>query len=71
MTSSFSTPFSVEIINALRFMKVKMYTVGLYDGTTDAVKHLGVYKAQIYVQDVDNTACCRYFLATLKGLAQS
>ena len=41
----------------------------LYDGTTDPEEHLEVYKAQMYIQDVDNTAYCWYFLATLKGVA--
>ena len=53
---SFSTPFSVEIINALHYGKVKMPTVDLYDGTIDPEEHLGVYKAQMYMQDVDNAA---------------
>jgi len=55
----FSTPFSTEIINASKFDKVKMAIVKLYDGTTDPEEHLGVYKAQTYIQDVDDTAYCR------------
>ena len=31
----------------------------------------GVYIAQMYVQDVDDASYCCYFLATLKGVAQS
>jgi len=48
-----------------------MPILDLYDGTTDPEEHLGVYKAQMYVQDVDDSAYCRYFPATLKGVAQS
>ena len=48
-----------------------MPTVDFYDGMTDPKEHLGVYKAQMYVQDVDDAAYCCYFLATLKGVAQS
>jgi len=48
-----------------------MPTVDLYDGTTDREEHLGVYKAQIYIQDVDDAAYCRYFPATPKGMPQS
>jgi len=48
-----------------------MPTVDLHDRTTDPKEHLGVYKAQMYVQDVDDAANCRYFPATLKGVAQS
>jgi len=33
-----------------------MPTVDLYDGTTDPEEHLGVNKAQMYVQDVDDAA---------------
>lgn len=43
----------------------------LYDGTTNPEEHLGVYKAQMYVQDVDNALYCCYFPTTLKGAAQS
>jgi len=67
----FSTPFSAEVINTPRYGKVKMPTLDLYDGMADPEEHLRVYKAQMYVQDVDDTAYCRDFPATLKGIAQS
>jgi len=66
----FSTPFSAKVINAPHYGKVKMPTIDLYDGTTDSEEHLGVYKAQMYVQDVDDASYYRYFPATLKGVAQ-
>jgi len=66
---SFSTPFSAKIINVPHYGKVKMPTVDLYDGTTNPKEHLGVYKAQMYVQDVYYAAHCRYFPVTLKGVA--
>ena len=50
--------------------KGKTPPVDLFDGTTDLDDHLDVYKAQMYVQDVDDATCCRYFPATLKGIAQ-
>jgi len=50
--------------------KIKMSSVEPFDGTTDPDDHLDVYKAQIYVQDVDDAMCCRYFPATLRGSAQ-
>ena len=55
----FSTPFSAEIINTARYEKVKIPTGDLYDGTTDPEEHLGIYKAQMYVQDVDDVSYCR------------
>ena len=67
----FSTPFSAEVIDAPKLGKVKMPIVELYDGSTDPEEHLGMYKAQMYVQDVDNAAYCRYLPVTLKGVAQS
>ena len=67
---TFSTPFSREILEAPCLNKVKMPSIELFDGTTDPDDHLDVYKEQMYVQDVDNVTCCRYFLATLKGTAQ-
>jgi len=68
---SFSTSSNAEVINTPRYGKVKMPTVDLYDRTTNPEKHLGVYKAQMYVQDMDDASYCRYFPATLKGVAQS
>ena len=47
-----------------------MPTVDLYDRITDPEEHLGFCKAHIYVQDVDDATYCRYFPATLKGVAQ-
>ena len=43
----------------------------LYDGTTDPKEHLGMYKVQMYVQDVVDVAYCRFFPDTVKGVAQS
>jgi len=41
-----------------------------FDDTTDPDDHLDVYKAQMYAQEVDDAICCRYFLVTLRGMAQ-
>ena len=71
MTVPFSTPFSTKIVKAPHYEKVKMPNVDLYDGTTDLEEHLGVYRAQMYVQDVDDAAYCRFFPATLKEVAQA
>ena len=70
-TLPFSTPLSPEIINAPRYEKVKMLTVDIYDGATDPEEYLGVYKAQMYVQDVGDGRYCHYFPATLTGVAHS
>ena len=66
---TFVMSFSREIFEAPRLRKVKMPSVDLFDGTTDPDDHIDVYKAQMYVQDVDDATCCRYFPATLKGIA--
>lgn len=34
-------------------------------------KASGVYKAQMYVQDIDDAAYCQYFLANVKGVVQT
>lgn len=47
---------------------MKMPIMDLYDGTTNPDEHLGVYEAQMYVEDVDDAAYCRYFPTTLKGV---
>jgi len=56
-------------MNAMRPHKVKLPNLEPYDGTADPEEHLKVYKAQMHIQDVDDTAYCRYFLATLKWVA--
>jgi len=57
-------------MEAPRPKKVKMSSVEPFDGTTNRDDHLDVYQAQMYVQDVDDAMCCRYFPATLRGIAQ-
>jgi len=49
----FSTPFSAKIINAPHYGMVKKPTVDLYAETTIPEEHVGVYKAQMYVQDME------------------
>jgi len=51
------------------YRKAKKPTIDLYDGTTNPKEHPRVCKAQMYVQDVDDATCWRYFPATLKGVA--
>jgi len=65
-----TTPFSREIIEAPHPKKFKMLYVEPFDGVTDPDDHLDVYKAQMYVQEVDDDMCCRYFPTTLRGMAQ-
>jgi len=66
---SFSTPFSRELMESSHPNKVQMPSVEPCDGTTNPDDHLDVYKAQMYVLDVNDAMCCRYFSATLKGIA--
>lgn len=61
----FAMPFSDIIMNAPRPRKVKIPILEMYDGNMDHEELMGVYKVQIYVHDVDNTACYRYFPAIL------
>lgn len=63
----FSTPFSTKIVNAPHYEKVKMPTVDHYDRTTDPEEHLGVYKAQMYVQDVDDAPYSPGSMALLRS----
>ena len=55
---------------APRITKVKMPTLDPFDETTDPDDHLSTYKHMMYVQGVDDATWCRYFPATLKGIAQ-
>ena len=49
--------------------KVKMPFVEPFDGTTDPNDHLDVYRAQMYIQDVDDAMCFLYFPTTPRGIA--
>jgi len=49
LLSTFTTPFSREIIEAARRKKFKMPSVELFGGITDPNDHLDVYKARMYV----------------------
>jgi len=67
---TFATPFSQEIMDVPRPKKVKMPSVEPFDGTTDFYDHLDVYKAQMYIQDVEDAIFCPYFPTTLRGIVQ-
>ncbi|XP_021855733.2 uncharacterized protein [Spinacia oleracea] len=64
-----STPFSEDIMNALKEPKVKTPTIEAYDGTTDPDMHLVAYLHHTYVQGTNEATWCKYFPATLKGVA--
>ena len=68
--SAFSTRFSWEILEAPHLNEVQMPSIELFDGTIDPDDNLDVYKAEMYVQYVDDATCYRYFSATLKGIAK-
>ena len=67
---TFAAPFSREILEAPRPNKVKMPSVQPFGGITDPDDHLDVNKSQMYIQDVHDAMCCRYFPTTLRGIAQ-
>jgi len=66
---TFATPFNREITENPRLKKVKIPFVEPFDGTTDPNDHWDVYKAQMYIQDVDDSICCWYFPTTQRGIA--
>ena len=66
----FVMPFSDIIMNAPRPRKVKIPSLELYNGNMDHEELMGVYEAQIYVHNMDDTACCRHFRATLQEVGQ-
>ena len=49
---------------------VRMPTIDSFDGTTNSNDHIDIYKAHIYIQNVDDASFYRYFPATLKGITQ-
>ncbi|XP_056685952.1 uncharacterized protein [Spinacia oleracea] len=64
-----STPFCENIMNAPKESKVKTPTIEAYDGTTDPYMHLVAYRHYMYVQGTNEATWCKYFPATLKGVA--
>ncbi|XP_021850787.2 uncharacterized protein [Spinacia oleracea] len=56
-------------MNAPKEPKVKTPTIEAYDGTTDPDMHLVAYRHHMYVQGTNEAMWCKYFLATLKGVA--
>ena len=50
--------------------KVRMLIVDSFDRIINVGVHLDVYKALMYIQDIDDATCCRDFPATLKGIVQ-
>ena len=48
-----------------------MPSIELYDGTTDPLDHLEVYKSRMWIQDATDTLLCIAFSATLKATAQA
>ncbi|XP_056698362.1 uncharacterized protein [Spinacia oleracea] len=49
--------------------KVKASTMDAYDDTTDPDMHLLAYWHHMYVQGTNEATWCKYFPATLKGVA--
>ncbi|XP_021850762.2 uncharacterized protein [Spinacia oleracea] len=56
-------------MNASKEPKVKTPTIEAYDGTTDPDMHLVAYRHHMYVQGTNEASWCKYFPATLKGVA--
>ena len=57
----------MTLVKLPRLGKVNMPNLELHNGTTDPEEHLGVYKAQMYVQEIDDTIYCWYFTSIIKG----
>ena len=68
--AAMKSPFSVAILTAPRTDKVKALHIESYDGSGDPDDHLATYKYLMYAQSVDDATWCKYFPATLKGIAQ-
>ncbi|XP_021835027.2 uncharacterized protein [Spinacia oleracea] len=65
----YNTPFCADILNAPKEPKVKPPAIDTYDGTSDLDVHLLAYRHHMYVQGTTETTWCKYFPATLKGIA--
>ena len=57
-------------MKALHSIMVKMPSIQPFDGTSNPNSHLDVYKAQMYVQNLDDATCYQYFPAMSKGIMQ-
>ncbi|XP_021845838.2 uncharacterized protein [Spinacia oleracea] len=56
-------------MNAPKEPKVKTPSIEAYDGTTDPDLHLVAYRHHMYLQGTNEATWCKYFPATLKGVA--
>ena len=51
--------------------RFKMPSIELYDGTTDPLDHLEVYKSRMWIQGAIDALLCIAFSTTLKATAQT
>ncbi|GFS31174.1 hypothetical protein Acr_00g0016040 [Actinidia rufa] len=65
-------PFTERVLGARISSKFKLPTqLGIYEGKTDPMDHLDLYKSLMYLQGCSDEVMCKAFSATLKGPARS
>ncbi|GFZ21709.1 granulin repeat cysteine protease family protein [Actinidia rufa] len=65
-------PFTEEVLGARISSKFKLPTqLGIYEGKTDPMDHLDLYKSLMSLQGCSDKVMCKAFSATLKGPARS
>ena len=65
--STSTSPFSVEIQQALLSVGFRMPTMVAYEGNVDPIDHLDAFNDQMDLLQVTLLARCRCFVVTLSG----
>ncbi|GMH26975.1 hypothetical protein Nepgr_028818 [Nepenthes gracilis] len=64
------SPFTAEILIRPLPTKFKIPSLDSYDGSNDSVDHLDLFRTNLSLQGLEDSAMCRCFLLTLKGDAR-
>ncbi|XP_052299748.1 uncharacterized protein LOC127903121 [Citrus sinensis] len=71
MPMTYQSPFTMEIRTAALPETFAMPQIPQYSGTTDPSEHAELYRDQMLIKGVDESAMCRMFTHTLTGPAKS
>jgi hypothetical protein len=64
---STNLPFTQRVLSYPLPSKFKVPSIPLYDGTTDHMEHLEMFRAHVALREVPNEIACRAFPLTLTG----
>ena len=68
MIKIIDSPFTIGVLNCPLPPKFRLPQPEVYDGTKDALDHIGAFKTILSLQQTPDKVICRTFLATLNKL---